>query len=99
MADSGWVMMNDGTMGDASSGATTRANADTQALFKVFWTNVPNSYCPVSGGRGTNADADFNAHKTIKLPLALGRAIALAGVGNGLTRECSVLRLVKKITH
>ena len=35
-ADAGWVMMNDGTIGDASSGGTTRANADTQALFGLL---------------------------------------------------------------
>lgn len=84
-ADTGWVMMNDGTMGDASSGGTARANADTQALFALLW-NIPNTYCPVlPGGRGANAAADFAAHKTIKLPLALGRALAISGNGAGLS--------------
>lgn len=85
VADSGWVMMNDGTLGDASSGATTRANADTQALFALLWTNVSNANCPVSGGRGASAAADFAAHKTIALPKLLGRALAGAGTGAGLT--------------
>ena len=84
-ADAGWVMMNDGTIGDASSGATTRANADTQALFALLWTNVSNSNCPVSGGRGVSGAADFAAHKTIALPKMLGRALAAAGAGAGLT--------------
>ena len=84
-ADSGWVMMNDGTIGDATSGATTRANADTQALFTLLWTNVSNANCPVSGGRGASAAADFAAHKTIALPKTLGRALAGAGTGAGLT--------------
>ena len=35
VADSGWVIMNDGNIGDASSSATTRANADTQNLFTL----------------------------------------------------------------
>jgi microcystin-dependent protein len=85
LADAGWVMMNDGTIGDASSGATTRANADTQALFALLWTNVSNTNCPVSGGRGASAAADFAAHKTIALPKMLGRALAAAGTGSGLT--------------
>jgi microcystin-dependent protein len=84
-ADAGWIMMNDGTIGDASSGATTRANADTQALFALLWANVSNTNCPVSGGRGASAAADFAAHKTITLPKLRGRALAAAGAGAGLT--------------
>jgi microcystin-dependent protein len=85
VADAGWVMMNDGTIGDASSGGTTRANADTQALYALLWTNVSNANCPVSGGRGASAAADFAAHKTIALPKMLGRAMAAAGAGAGLS--------------
>lgn len=85
VADAGWVMMNDGTIGSATSGGTTRANADCQALFELLWSNVSNSYCPVSGGRGASAAADWSANKTIQLPLALGRALAVAGAGSGLT--------------
>lgn len=85
VADPGWVMMNDGSIGNAGSGATTRANADTQALFTLLWNNVNNTWAPVSGGRGTSAAADFAAGKTLTLPKALGRAIAAAGAGSGLT--------------
>jgi hypothetical protein len=85
VASPGFVIMNDGTMGDASSGATTRANADTQALFLLMWAQFSQANCPVSGGRGATALADFNAHKTIALPKALGRALAVAGAGSGLT--------------
>lgn len=86
VADTGWVMLNDGTMGDATSGGTTRANADTVNLFTLLWTNIPNIYCPVlPGGRGVDAATDFAAHKTIKLAAALGRSLGIAGVGAGLT--------------
>lgn len=84
-ADSGWVLMNDGTIGDASSGGTTRANADCSALFQLLWNNVSNTYAPVSAGRGGSAVADFAAHKTIALTQQLGRAIIIAGAGAGLT--------------
>lgn len=85
VADSGWVFMNDGTIGSSGSGASTRANADCQSLFTLLWTNVSQTYAPVSGGRGGSALADWNANKTIGLPLALGRAFASAGQGSGLS--------------
>ncbi len=84
-ADTGWVMMNDGTIGDATSGATTRANADTSALYGLLWANVGDTFAPVTGGRGANAAADFAAHKPLRLTKQLGRAIIIAGAGSGLT--------------
>jgi microcystin-dependent protein len=92
-ADPGWLMFNDGTMGDASSGGTTRANADTQALYTLLWNNTTNTECPVSSGRGANATADFNAHKTITLPKHLGRALAVYGAGSGLTSRALAANL------
>jgi hypothetical protein len=84
-AEAGWVMMNDGTIGSATSGASTRAHADCENLFKLLWANVGNAHAPVSGGRGGSAQADWNANKTIALPKVLGRALAAAGGGSGLT--------------
>lgn len=59
----GWVRNNGNTIGNAISGATERANADTQALFIYLWNTFPG--LAVSGGRGANALADFSASKTI----------------------------------
>jgi microcystin-dependent protein len=80
---SGWVLASGGTIGDASSGATTRANADTGSLWVLLYTSWPDAQAPVSGGRRTNsvndainAVADFNAHKTIRLPDLRGRVAA-----------------------
>jgi hypothetical protein len=84
-ADTGWVLMNDGTIGNASSGGTSRANADTEHLFTLLWNNTANADCAVSSGRGASAAADFAANKTIALPKALGRALAGYGAGSGLT--------------
>lgn len=64
----GWVKANAQTIGNATSGATQRANADTQALFTYLWTNFNDAHCPVAGGRGASASADFTASKTIGLP-------------------------------
>lgn len=85
VADSGWVMLNDGTIGDSSSGATARANADASALYSLIWTNCSNTDAPVTGGRGGSAAADFTAHKPIKFPKVLGRAMGASGAGSGLT--------------
>lgn len=84
-ADSGWVLLNDGSIGNGASAATTRANADTEALFTLLWTNCADAECPVSGGRGANAAADFAANKRLTLPLSMGRALGISGAGAGLT--------------
>ena len=85
IADIGWVLMDDGSIGSATSGATTRANADTQDLFMLIWNSMTNANAPVSGGRGASAIADWTANKTITLPKTLGRALAVYGLGSGLT--------------
>lgn len=75
-APAGWVMLSGRTIGDATSGGTERANADTEALFTLLWNSMADAQAPVSGGRGASAAADYAAHKTITLPDARGRAIA-----------------------
>lgn len=72
-APSGWVFATGGTIGNASSGATARANSDTQSLFVLLWNAISNAYAAVSGGRGASAAADFAANKTIALPDLRGR--------------------------
>lgn len=90
-ADPGWIFANDGSIGNASSGATTRANADTAALFSLEWNNISNSFAQVqdSAGtpvsRGVSAAADFAANRRILVPKVLGRALTVAGAGAGLT--------------
>jgi hypothetical protein len=77
----GFVRMNGRTIGSATSGATERANADTQSLFEYLWGADAN--LTVSGGRGVSANADWTANKTITLPDSRGRTIAgLDDMGN-----------------
>lgn len=82
--DPGWIIWDNvnGTIGNAASGATIRANADCLALWTLLYTNVVDTYAPVSGGRTGNAVTDFNAGKTMRLNLT-GRAPV--GAGNGTT--------------
>jgi hypothetical protein len=80
---SGYVRLNGRTLGNAVSGATERANADTSALFAHLWNNVPDSISPVSGGRGGSAASDFAANKTIVLTDLRGLSlIGLDDMGN-----------------
>lgn len=83
--DDGWIMCDDGTIGDLSSGASNLASSTTQSLFYLLWNNYANTEAAVSTGRGASAAADFAAHKTIALPKMLGRVYGVAGAGSGLT--------------
>ena len=78
---SGFVRANARTIGSATSGATERANSDTQALFEYLWNTDAN--LTVSTGRGASSAADWAANKTITLPDWRGRALAaLDDMGN-----------------
>lgn len=71
-APAGWLLIDGKTIGNAASGATSRANADTAALFAELW-SFPAASTPIfdSAGavstRGASAAADFAAGK--RLPL------------------------------
>jgi hypothetical protein len=67
----GRVRANGKTIGSLASGATERANgadhlhSDVYALYAFLW---PDTSLVVSGGRGANAAADFDANKPLTLP-------------------------------
>jgi len=93
VADTGWVMMDDGTIGSALSGSTTRANADTSALFTLVYNNIIDANAPLFtsvGGattraaQGTAATA-FAANCRLSLPKQLGRVLTGAGTGVALS--------------
>lgn len=81
-APSGWVMVSNKTIGDASSNATNRANADTWLLFKGLWESFTDAECPIytSAGalstRGASAAADYALHKAMTTIDVRGRIIA-----------------------
>ncbi len=85
--DTGWIMMNDGTIGNASSGASNRAAADVQNLYVLLWNNISQTYAPVIGGRGGSALSDFNAGKRLTLSRSLGRVLGISGTGTGLSQR------------
>jgi hypothetical protein len=100
-APSGWVLANGLTIGSASSNATNRANADTEALFTLLWNNYANTELPIvdSAGspstRGANAAADYAADKAIPVPDYAGRV----GTGRDNMRGSSIGRVVSSQKH
>jgi len=84
-ASAGWVLIQGGTgtpgntIGNAASGAVSRANADCLALFTLVYNSCSDAIAPVSGGRTGNPTNDFNANKTIRIPNLVGRSPIGAG--------------------
>jgi hypothetical protein len=70
----GWVRDNGRTIGSATSGASERANSDCQNLFTFLRNTYDDTVCPVNGGRGASAAADWAANKWITLPDKRGYA-------------------------
>ena len=92
----GWVWGNGNTVGNASSGGTNRANADTQALFFQLWNDYPNAILPIQDStgaastRGATAALDFAANK--RMPVPNKRDRVSAGRGNmGGTSDIGLL--------
>lgn len=95
VADPGWILWSDGTIGDAGSGSTIRSNADTLALFSLYYDGYNDTICPLktSAGAATTraaqgvASAAFSSKCRMSLPLGAGRALSVAGSGIGLTNR------------
>jgi hypothetical protein len=81
-APSGWVLASGKTIGSATSGATERANSDTQALYTLLWNDFSNTELPIQDSlgspttRGVSAAADFAANKRMPVPDLRGRVTA-----------------------
>ncbi len=113
-APTGWLLANGSTIGDATSSATGRANADTATLYALIWGNTDNS---TDGGayhiqdstgtpttRGVSAAADFAAHKRLPLPDMRGlfvRGLNSSGSGYDASRVLGTYQadLVGPHTH
>lgn len=79
----GWVRINGRTIGNAVSGATEFASSTALSLYTYIWTNYSNTRCPVTGGRGSTAAADFAGGKPIQLLDMRGRSpFGLDDMGN-----------------
>ena len=89
-APTGSIKGNGGTIGSAASGATTRANADTEALFTLYWNDYDDASLPIqdsAGGastRGASAAADFAANKRMTVPDLRAEFIRFLDDGRGV---------------
>lgn len=78
----GFVFASGKTIGDAASGSTERANADTLDLFTMLWADYSNALLPIYDSAGVlsarvgSAAADFALHKRITVPDLRGRVAA-----------------------
>jgi len=94
-APTGWIKENGGSIGNLSSGATTRANSDTEALFSLLWTNFDNTTLIIQASdgtattRGASAAADFAANK--RMPLFDSRSRYLRGADDGLAYDTDLV--------
>lgn len=84
-ARTGWIVAT-GSIGSAASAATTLANATASPLYTVLWNGYSDALCPVSGGRGVSAAADFAANKTLTMLDARGMVLAAAENMGGTNR-------------
>ena len=97
----GYVPMNDGTIGDAASGATSRANIDTFQLFNLIWNNFQGNQAlaPMFNGAtpiayGSDPVTDFTANRRLSLTKNLGRVMAGAlpvAANQSFTRSANLL--------
>lgn len=74
-APRGYVIASEKTIGNSISAAPARANEDCLALYQHLWNTYSDSICPVTGGRGASALADFDAGKPIRLLDVRGRTL------------------------
>lgn len=95
---SGWLLLEEKTIGDRGSGATSLAHEATRDLFIAIWDDFDNTACPVSSGRGVSGLSDFKAGKTIFLPPIPGRSLGCSGSYTGLTTRATG-ELVGTETH
>jgi microcystin-dependent protein len=85
-----WVRANGRTIGSASSLATELASATAEELYLYLWGNLSDAVCPVSGGRGASAAADFSANKPMGTPdLRFRSPLGLDAMGNASSGRAS----------
>lgn len=81
-APTGYIFADGFSIGNASSNATERANADTLALFTLLWNGYANTVLAIRDStgtpttRGVDAATDFAANKQMSIPDLRGRVAA-----------------------
>lgn len=95
VADPGWILWSDGTIGNVGSGSTIRQNADCVNLFTLYYNFYSDTLCPLRTSTGAattraaagTASVAFGALCRMTLPRGAGRSFGIAGSGAGLTNR------------
>jgi hypothetical protein len=103
----GWIVGDGRTIGNATSNATNRANADAYNLFAVFWSSFPALQIFTSAGavstRGASFDADWNASKALQVFDLRGEYDRGADAGRGVATDAvvgsAISDLIKSHAH
>lgn len=85
--EAGWILMDDGTIGSAISGAS-HADNNLKDLFFLWWNLPVTSVYTVTGAaseKASNASIDWNANKRLTMPPMVGRVVGATGEVSGLT--------------
>ena len=83
--DVGFIMLGENVSIGNTPSAATFAGSGYHDLFVLLWNVVPASMGLVTPTRGGSAESDWAANKVLRMPAVLGRALAIAGSGAGLT--------------
>jgi hypothetical protein len=94
----GWVRCNGRTISSATGLGTERQNNDCEALFAYFWDNFDNTICPVSGGRGANAAADWAPPFSKSIATLDMRGRSIAGRDDMGTTAANVIQVQPTLT-
>lgn len=85
--DPGWILMDDGTIGSAISGAS-HADNNLKDLYYLWWNLPMTRVYTVTGAtseKASTAAIDWNGNKRLTMPPIVGRVIGVAGNVSGLT--------------
>lgn len=74
IAPAGFIWLQGTKLGNSGSGANYSGDIYSP-LYSHLWTHVDDAFAVVSGGRGSTADNDFNAGKTLQMPGVSGRSV------------------------
>lgn len=80
-APPGSISLRGQTIGNSGSGAAV-ASAGLEGVYNFIWRNFANAQCPVTGGRGVSAAADWASNKPMAIPDAQGRFVGVLDISS-----------------
>lgn len=96
----GWIPLDDGTIGNFLSSATTFASEDAFALYSLIWANTTQANCPVyPNGAGATATPTIVGNTVDSIAVNTGgnnygtatSVLITGGGGSGATATCTVV--------